>query len=137
MSLSLLGVPWDTLETAWSHPLRTKKPICRCDIEEDDKNIFVDAEVPGVPQKNIKVELENNILRIRGEVQRERKQTGVEPQFRLSERAFGEFSRSFTLPGKEQIDINNIKATYSNGCLQIRIPKVKPSASELKRIQIS
>src|SRR2546428_9140254 len=67
-----------------------------CDIYEDGENIVVKAELPGVDQNDIDVQVENSVLTLRGERRREKEVKG-ENIFR-AERSYGSFSRSFTLP---------------------------------------
>jgi HSP20 family protein len=92
-----------------------------CDIYEDGESILVKAELPGVDQKDIDVQVENNILTLRGERKREKEVTG-ENMYR-AERSYGSFSRSFTLP--VTVDTERIKAEYKDGVLHVTLPKVE------------
>ena len=66
------------------------------DIYEDEKKLTFKVEVPGIDEKDIKVEIENNVLTVRGE--RKLEKDVKEEDFRRMERHYGVFSRSFTLP---------------------------------------
>jgi HSP20 family protein len=95
------------------------------DISENDGNIHVDVEIPGMKKEDIKVSLENNVLMLKGEKKQE-KELNEESCHRL-ERRYGSFVRSFELPVPVQAD--KIKASYKNGVLKIDLPKaeeVKP-----------
>ena len=92
-----------------------------CDIFEDGDDIVVKAEIPGVDRGDIDVQVENNILTIRGERRRE-KEVKSDNLYR-TERSYGAFSRSFTLP--VTVDTERIKAEYKDGVLHVTLPKVE------------
>lgn len=101
------------------------------DIYETDHEIIVQAELPGVDRQDIALHLEKNVLTLKGE-RRFEKETKQENYHRI-ERAYGGFSRSFSIPA--MVDDEKIKAEYKDGILRISLPKkeqVKP-----KQIQIS
>lgn len=89
------------------------------DIYEDDHNIVLTAEVPGVEEKDLDINLENGVLTASGE----RKMENEEKQdnFHRIERSYGRFTRSFTLP--PTVDENNVKAEFNNGVLKVTLPK--------------
>ena len=89
------------------------------DIREEDDAFVVDAEVPGLKPEEVKVDVEKNVLTIRGE--RKALTEGDEGKFHRVERRYGSFSRSFTLP--ETVDANAISADLRNGVLALRLPK--------------
>jgi HSP20 family protein len=135
MALSLLGGPLETFESALEHPFfQARRPLCRCDIYETDKDIVVEAEIPGVPKENVKVEIDGDMLRISGESRKERETRDEQRRFYVSERSYGNFSRSFTLP--DTVDTNKIRAEHRHGCLEIRVPKKQPRREQAKTIQI-
>src|SRR5947207_9376856 len=89
------------------------------DIYEHEGNIVLTAELPGLDPKDVDVRVENNVLTLRGErkwssdVQRE--------SYHRVERAYGSFTRSFTLPSV--VDTANIKADFKDGMLRLVLPK--------------
>lgn len=89
------------------------------DIFEDDDKLVLSVEVPGVDKKDIKINVENNVLSISGE--RKFEQEEKKDNFRRIERRFGSFYRSFTLP--RAVDTEKIEATTKNGVLEITLPK--------------
>lgn len=89
------------------------------DIYETEDEVVVKAELPEVNQKDIDVQIENNTLTLRGE-RKFNKETKKE-NFHRIERAYGSFSRSFTLPST--IDQERIRADYKDGILKISMPK--------------
>ena len=99
------------------------------DIYEQDGNIVLKAELPGVNPKDVDVRVENNILTLRGE----RKFEGdvKKESYHRVERAYGAFTRSFTLPNV--VDTAKIKAEYKDGLLRMTLP----TKEEAKPKQIS
>ncbi len=92
-----------------------------CDIYEEGDNIVVKAELPGLDENDIDIQVENNILTLRGERKRE-KEVKSENLFR-TERSYGSFTRSFTLP--VTVDTEKIRAEYKDGVLLLTMPKVE------------
>jgi HSP20 family protein len=99
-------------------------------IEEKDEYVLR-ADLPGVPEEDVKIELEDNVLTVAGErrSQREERREG----YHRVERASGRFSRALTLP--EGVDPQRIRASFDKGVLEIRIPK--PEERKPHRVAIS
>ena len=91
------------------------------DVRETDEALTFTAEVPGLGKDDVSVTLENNVLTISGE-RRFEKDAEKEGYHRI-ERAYGTFSRSFTLPANVESD--KAKATFENGVLSIALPKTE------------
>jgi len=89
------------------------------DIYEDDQKLTCKVEVPGIDEKDIKVEVENHVLSVHGE--RKLEKDVKEENFRRKERHYGAFSRSFALPST--VDAEKIEANYTHGVLTIQMPK--------------
>jgi HSP20 family protein len=89
------------------------------DIYETDSEIMVQAELPGVDRKDIALQLENNVLTLKGD-RRFEKETNQENYHRI-ERSYGGFSRAFTIP--TIVDEDKIRADYRDGILKIALPK--------------
>ncbi|HEX8830264.1 MAG TPA: Hsp20/alpha crystallin family protein [Longimicrobium sp.] len=90
------------------------------DVVETEREIRVQVEMPGLKRENIEVDVENNVLTIRGE-KREERTEGQEGRYHLAERRWGTFARSFVLP--RDVDAENINAAFENGVLTVSIPK--------------
>jgi HSP20 family protein len=105
----------------------------RIDISEDDKMIYVEAEVPGIKKEDLKISVQDNILTISGEKKHETEEKKDKSYFR-SERCYGSFQRSFTLPA----DINRDKteAKFEDGILKINIEKSQPKDTNTRTIKI-
>ncbi len=99
------------------------------DVTEGEKGIYVKADIPGLEQKDINVEIKDNVLTISGEKKYENEEKS-EKEHRI-ERSYGSFSRSFSLP--ENINREKIKAKYNNGVLKLELPKTK----EIKKNTVS
>jgi HSP20 family protein len=90
------------------------------DVVETEREIRVHVEMPGLKRENIEVDVENNVLTIRGE-KREERTEGQEGRYHLAERRYGTFARSFVLP--RDVDAEGIQAAFEDGVLTVRIPK--------------
>jgi HSP20 family protein len=89
------------------------------DIYETENAIIMNAEVPGIDEKDIDIKIEDNTLTVSGERKFE-KETKEENYHRI-ERSYGSFYRSFTIP--RNVDQDKIKAEHDNGVLKITLPK--------------
>lgn len=103
------------------------------DISETDKAIEVNAELPGMEEKDIDISIENNVLSIRGEKRSEEKKD--EKNYHLTERSYGTFQRRFSLP--EGVDLDKVKAKFNNGVLTMELPKTAESRKKVTKIKIS
>jgi HSP20 family protein len=101
------------------------------DIYEQDGNIVLKAELPGVDPKDVDVRVENNVLTLRGE--RKLDSDVKKEGYHRVERAYGSFGRSFTLP--TVVDTEKIKAEYKDGVLRLTLPKREEAKA--KQISIS
>jgi len=88
------------------------------DIKDDGKKFSIKADLPGMEEKNINVEVKDGVLSISGK--RENKEEHKEGDSIRIERSFGSFTRNITLP--EGCDLEKINAEYKKGVLEIDIP---------------
>lgn len=102
------------------------------DIKENDQEIRLEVELPGLRPENVEVMAENGVLTIRGEKRSERKE-GEDNRYQVVERTYGTFLRTFQLP--QGVDEEQIKAEFENGVLSLSIPKA--ALPQPKRIEIS
>ncbi len=100
------------------------------DVWETDNELVLSFDVPGIPEDQISVELDDNVLTVTGQRERAEEQTGE--RFYRYERRFGAFSRSVTLP--TGVNEDAINANYKDGVLEVRVPK--PEEQKPKRIQV-
>lgn len=102
------------------------------DVSETENEFVVTAELPGLKEKDINVEVRNNLLRISGEKKLDREEKGK--NFYHMERMSGSFDRSFQLPSR--INEDNIQANCKNGVLTIILPKSEEGKNNTKRIEV-
>lgn len=112
------GEEKDLVSSSWSPSV---------DIYEDENNLVLTAEVPGIEEKDIEIKIEDSTLTLKGE--RKFEKETKEENFHRIERSYGSFSRSFTLP--HYIDQDKIEAEHENGILKITMPK-KPELKPRK-----
>ena len=103
------------------------------DIIEDEQKLIFKVEVPGIEEKDIKVEVENNVLTVRGE--RKLEKDIKEENFRRMERHYGAFARSFSLP--PSVDAEKIEANYNDGVLAIQMPKRAEAKPRQIKVNVS
>jgi len=101
------------------------------DIKENEQEISLEIELPGLKPENVEVMADNGVLTIRGEKQSERKE-GEDNRYQVVERSYGTFVRTFQLP--QGVDEDQIKGEFENGVLTVSIPKA--ALPQPKRIQI-
>lgn len=101
------------------------------DIVEEKDRILMTAELPGFKESEIEIQMEGTVLTLRGERKTEVEREGR--TYHRVERSYGQFVRSFTLPNN--VDRDRIKASFSNGLLQIELPKREEAKP--KQIKIS
>jgi HSP20 family protein len=100
------------------------------DLVEADDHFVLKADLPGLAEDDVSIEVQDNVLTISGsrDAEHERKEKGW---YRL-ERSYGSFSRSLTLP--EGVDADRVEANFDRGVLEVRIPK--PEERKPRRITI-
>ena len=102
------------------------------DIADTEKGYEITAELPGMDEKNVEVKFTNGVLTVKGEKQEEKKENSKD--YHLSERRYGSFQRSFTVP--DGVDAEKIEATFKNGVLTITLPKTPEAQKKEKQIAI-
>jgi HSP20 family protein len=101
------------------------------DVWETDDELVLALDLPGIPQDQVSIEVEDGVLTVSGE--RERTVEQSNERFSRFERRYGTFSRSVTLP--QGVDESRIRASFADGVLEIRVPK--PEERKPKRIEIA
>jgi len=100
------------------------------DVSETEKEIEITAELPGLEEKDVQVNLADNVLTIRGEKKAEKEQK--DKNYRLVERSYGSFERTLELP--ENVDAGAIKATIDKGVLKVVVPK--PAPAQVQKVEV-
>lgn len=107
-------------------------PTFKVDISEDEKAIYLSADIPGVRKEDVKVTMEDEVLCICAE--RSQEEEEKKKNYHRVERSWGSLSRNFNLGGN--VDSENISAAYDNGVLKIVVPKIEGEEKKAKEIAV-
>ncbi len=123
---NLLRAPWfDETFMGWPLWNRFEEDSMvwspRVDVRENENEIVVKADIPGMDKKDLKISVENNLLTIKGERKSEVEEK--EANSYRTERLFGTFQRTFSLSSRIKADA--IRADYKDGVLTVVLPKVE------------
>ena len=121
----------DTYGDGRDEALTTSNFAPPVDVYEDEHNITLKIEVPGIDEKDIDVRIENNTLTVHGERKFEKEEK--EENFRRVERQYGSFTRTFTLPNT--VDREKVQADYDKGVLKIQL--AKKAEAKPKQIKVN
>ena len=119
-SLSRTGTPLMEGQFGWP----------KLELSETDKTVTVSAELPGLSEKDVQVEIANGVLSIRGEKKAERRD---EAKF-VTERYYGSFERQVPL---DNVEADKAQADFRNGVLTVTLPKSEQASENVKRIAIN
>lgn len=108
---------------------------CKVDIRDEDGKLVLEAEMPGFKKEDIKIDIENGLLKLSAERKNEKDEKGENNgvTYLRRERSYGSFQRSFNI---EDIDADNIQAEYTNGILIMSLPKKAPETPASRRLDI-
>lgn len=104
----------------------------KVDVTENDKEIKISAELPGMDEKDIEVSLHNDMLTIKGEKKEEKEDKGKD-YYRM-ERSYGSFLRTVPLPA--EVETDKVEAKFKKGVLSITLPKTAKAVAETKKIAV-
>jgi len=124
----LFGTVFDAPNPSNGNTLRRWMPPM--DLVETDDHFVLRADLPGLAEGDVSIEVEDNVLTVSGERKAEHETT--KEGYHRVERAFGSFSRSLTLP--DGVDADAVTASFDRGVLEIRIPK--PEQRKPRKISI-
>lgn len=125
---------WENLNLSAAEPTLGREVSFSptCDVEETPSHFLLTMDLPGVSKENIKVEFNENQLKICGEKKKERKEETAQSYF--SERSYGRFERVFHLG--ENVKTDKIEANFEDGVLRVAIPKKEESLAKTQTIKI-
>jgi HSP20 family protein len=101
------------------------------DVYEDEHNVTMKIEVPGIDENDIDVHVENNTLTVHGERKFEKEEK--EENYRRIERQYGSFTRTFALPNT--VDTDRVSANYEKGVLKVKL--AKKAEAKPKQIKVN
>ena len=101
------------------------------DVYEDEHNVTLKIEVPGIDEKDIDVRIENHTLTVHGERKFEKEEK--EENYRRVERQYGSFTRTFSLPNT--VDQESVQADYDKGVLKVKL--AKKAEAKPKQIKVN
>lgn len=127
-SFSGFGLPAEFMATPFSGETRPK-----IDMRETDMEFVVEAELPGVAEDDLDVQVSDNMLTIRGEKRFEKKEDKGD-EYHYLERAYGSFARSIPLPF--DVDPDSVEAVFKNGVLTLTLPKPPGDTARSRKIAI-
>ena len=103
------------------------------DVYEDEHNVTLKIEVPGIDEKDIDVRIENSTLTVHGERKFEKEEK--EENYRRVERQYGSFTRTFTLP--TTVDQESVQADYEKGVLKVKLAKKQEAKPKQIKVNVS
>jgi HSP20 family protein len=118
------AAPLFSRESAWAAPA--------VDISDTEKAYEITAELPGIDEKNIEVNVANGVLTIKGEKQEDKEEK--KKDYYLRERTYGSFERSFEVP--DGVDAEKIEASFKKGVLTVTLPKKPEAQKAAKKIDV-
>ena len=102
-------------------------------VSETNEELLLTAELAGLDEENLSIEFESDVLTIAGEKAQEHEEGDAKGNYHVQERSFGSFKRSFKFP--RTVDPNGITATFDQGILTVKLPKVADAKG--RKISIS
>ena len=120
-------------DTGWGPAMTGMAAAPRIDVSETDAELKIEAEMPGVDEKDVEVVLSDGRLTIRGEKKHEKDEK--KKDYHLVERSYGSFARSIGLPFAA--DPGKVKADFAKGVLTVTVPKPPEIKAKEKKIPIS
>lgn len=124
-------------ERAWPFPSlfgRESRSLMmpELDVRENSNSITIEAELPGVDEKDVSITLANGVLTIKGEKKQEKEEKAE--NYHLTERTFGSFQRSISLP--DTVDDTKVEARFDKGLLKVTAAKKPEAVKAERRIEI-
>jgi HSP20 family protein len=120
----------DLMPSSEPRALRAFEHMPKVEVKENGKAYSVTVELPGLDEKDVKVQVEDDVLTISGEKNVEK----TDDKTHYSERSYGSFTRAFTLPA--DADRNGVTATFAKGVLTLQVAKTATPPAEVKQVAV-
>lgn len=124
---------FDTVFPSFFAPLRREAWYPAVDVVETADTVEVTAELPGLSEEEVEINVRENVLSICGEKRAETEKRDERRNIFYAERSYGRFERSLTLPA--YVDAEKAEATFKNGVLTIRLPKLEQHKSRTIKVK--
>ena len=121
---------WPARSSTEPRALRAFEHMPKVEVKENDKAYTVTVELPGLEEKDVKVQVEDDVLSISGE----KKVEQMDDKTHYSERSYGSFTRTFTLPA--DADGNAVTARFAKGVLTVEIAKTAKPSPKVKQVEV-
>ena len=119
---------------SFGSPLAFTLHVPTIDVVDKEKEVQINAELPGMDESDVEVTLSGRMLSISGEKKEEHEEGEKEGNYYLSERRYGSFKRSLSIP--EGVDTDKVDASFKKGVLTVILPKFPEAQSKTKTIEI-
>lgn len=124
-------------DTLWPHGLQAARSAFpgtpKVDMAENDDEVVVTADLPGLEEKDVNVSLDGDLLTISGARREEREDR--KRSYHLIERSYGEFHRTLQMPAG--VNKDKVKAAFKNGVLKVTLPKLPDAKNTSRHIEIT
>ncbi|TGY88247.1 Hsp20/alpha crystallin family protein [Marinicauda algicola] len=107
----------------------------RVDVVETEKGLEITAELPGIEEKDIQLDLADDVLTLKAERSHQREESDESRRYHVVERSQGTFMRQFVIPF--EADADKVKASFKNGVLDITVPRSASARKPIKRIKVN
>ena len=126
---------FDDFFDTWPKTINEQRGIPALNVKEDDKNLTLELQVPGMKKEDIKLEYKDGFLTISGEQKEEKEEQDGKQKFLRREFTSVSFHRTIELP-EDKYDVRKAEAVYKDGILDITMPKNEERAKLNKTIQV-
>ncbi|MBI5280971.1 MAG: Hsp20/alpha crystallin family protein [Candidatus Solibacter usitatus] len=128
-----LAIFEDTINRLFSEPAAARPWTPAVDIFENESDLVLKADVPGVRMEDIDIKIEDATLTVSGK--REFVESGEKGAYHRIERNYGAFQRAFALP--ETVDTENVEAAYDHGVLTVKLPKKEIAKPKTVKVSLA
>jgi HSP20 family protein len=126
---------FDTFSSDWPASAASGFSSPKVDVAETEKGLEISAELPGIDQKDISLDLADGILTLKAEHEEKKEEKDEKKHYHVVERSHGSFMRRFPIPFEP--DADSVEARFDKGVLQVTVPRSKAPEKQVKKIAIN